>query len=59
MKADKIEGVSECIIMGQSMSQGTGAFKVVRRLTLAEDVVGRKPCLFEETYDETRKRRRR
>jgi len=59
MKADKIEGVSECIIMGQSMSQGTGAFKVVRRLTLAEDVVGRKSCLFEETYDETRKRRRR
>lgn len=59
MKSDKIEGVSECIIMGQSMSQGTGAFKVVRPLTLAGGVVGRKPCLFEDTYSETRKRRKR
>lgn len=61
MKTDKIEGVSECIIMGQSMSQGTGAFKVVRRLALAEGVVGKKPCLFEDTYGtygDTRKRRR-
>lgn len=59
MKTDKIEGVSECIIMGQSMSQGTGAFQVMRRLTLADGVVGRKPCLFEDTYGETRRRRRR
>ncbi|KAI9845198.1 MAG: hypothetical protein M1838_001838 [Thelocarpon superellum] len=32
MKKDRIEGVSECIIMGQSMNVGTGAFQVVRRL---------------------------
>ncbi|KAK4503760.1 hypothetical protein PRZ48_004675 [Zasmidium cellare] len=34
MKKDDIEGVSECIIMGQSMSVGTGAMKVVRPLNL-------------------------
>jgi DNA-directed RNA polymerase III subunit RPC1 len=32
MKRDRIEGVSECIIMGQSMSVGTGAFQVVRKM---------------------------
>lgn len=35
MKKDDIEGVSECIIMGQSMGVGTGAMKVVRPLNLA------------------------
>ena len=59
MKRDKIEGVSECIIMGQSMSQGTGAFKVVRKLNLADGVVGRKECVFEDVWTETRPRRKR
>ncbi len=31
-KKDKIEGVSECIILGIPMSIGTGLFKVVQRL---------------------------
>ncbi len=31
MKMDRIEGVSECIIMGQTMTVGTGAFHLVRR----------------------------
>lgn len=34
MKRDDIQGVSECIIMGQSMSVGTGAMKVIRPLAL-------------------------
>ena len=59
MKRDKIEGVSECIIMGQSMSQGTGAFKVVRKLNLAEGVVGEKQCIFEDKWNELRPRRKR
>ena len=59
MKRDKIEGVSECIIMGQSMSQGTGAFKVVRRLQFGENVIGRKNCVFEDAYNEAKPRRRR
>ena len=52
MKRDKIEGVSECIIMGQSMSQGTGAFQVVRKLNLEADVLGRKECVFEDAWNE-------
>jgi DNA-directed RNA polymerase III subunit RPC1 len=34
MKKDDIEGVSECIIMGQSMSIGTGAMTVIRPLNI-------------------------
>ncbi|KAF2198820.1 beta and beta-prime subunits of DNA dependent RNA-polymerase [Delitschia confertaspora ATCC 74209] len=52
-KIDKVEGVSECIIMGQSVRLGTGAFKVVRQLGLGADEVGegaRKRCLFEEGW---------
>ena len=54
MKRDKIEGVSECIIMGQSMSVGTGAFKVFRKLHLQEGDLGKKGTLFEDCYNETR-----
>jgi DNA-directed RNA polymerase III subunit RPC1 len=50
MKRDKIEGVSECIIMGQTMSVGTGAFRVVRRLGLEPKHVTQKPCLFEDAW---------
>jgi len=59
MKRDKIEGVSECIIMGQSMSQGTGAFKVVRKLNLTEGVIGKKACVFDDYWEELRPRRKR
>lgn len=52
MKRDRIEGVSECIIMGQSMSVGTGAFKVVRKLGIPEGVVGRKETVFEDVFAE-------
>lgn len=52
MKRDKIEGVSECIIMGQSMSIGTGAFQVVRRLHLKEEHLQRKKTVFEDWFDE-------
>lgn len=59
MKRDKIEGVSECIIMGQSMGQGTGAFKVVRKLNLGEGVVGKKGTVFEDVWAELRPKRGR
>ena len=38
MKEDDIQGVSECIIMGQSMSIGTGAMTVIRPLNV-DDMV--------------------
>lgn len=52
MKKDEIEGVSESIIMGQSMKVGTGAFQVVRKLNLAPDDVGRKETVFEDCWKE-------
>lgn len=47
MKNDKIEGVSECIILGQTMSIGTGAFKMVKTSMVEEKHLKPKPTLFE------------
>ncbi|KAK6875626.1 DNA-directed RNA polymerase III subunit RPC1 [Candida tropicalis] len=47
MKNDKIEGVSECIILGQTMSIGTGAFKLVRASDYDKSKLDKKPTLFE------------
>ena len=50
MKSDKIEGVSECIIMGQTMSVGTGAFQVVRMLGLEPEDTVKKPTIFDDAW---------
>ena len=47
MKNDAVEGVSECIILGQTMSIGTGSFKVVKNTIIGEDQLKPKPTLFE------------
>lgn len=47
MKSDKIEGVSESIILGQSMSIGTGAFKMVKTSLVDSEQLQQKPPLFE------------
>lgn len=47
MKNDKIEGVSECIILGQTMSIGTGAFKMVKTSHVDEKHLEPKPAFFE------------
>ena len=52
-KTDSIEGVSECIIMGKSMGQGTGAFEVVKPLHLATGYLGRRSTLFEDSWSRT------
>ena len=49
-KKDKIEGVSECIIMGQSMTQGTGAFQIVKTLEMEEGMIGKKDTVFEDAW---------
>lgn len=59
MKTDKIEGVSECIIMGQTMSVGTGAFQVVRRLGLEAKHTAQKPTAFEDAWKLENKERAR
>lgn len=59
MKTDQIEGVSECIIMGQTMSVGTGAFQVVRLLDLRqEDIVERKTA-FEDAWQWDRQEKKK
>lgn len=58
-KRDKIEGVSECIIMGQSMKQGTGAFQVVRKLKIENGVIGKKKTTFEDIWREVKGRKLR
>lgn len=50
-KIDRIDGVSECIIMGQSVNLGTGAMHVYRPLGLKKDDVGPKRTMFEEGWD--------
>lgn len=58
MKTDRIEGVSECIIMGQTMTIGTGSFNVVRRMGLSEFDLEEKPTLFEDAWANTQKKKR-
>ena len=48
MKTDKVEGVSECIILGQTMSIGTGSFKLVKQTAVNESDLVLKPTLFED-----------
>ncbi|KAF4977731.1 hypothetical protein FZEAL_5779 [Fusarium zealandicum] len=50
MKTDQIEGVRECIIMGQTMSVGTGAFQVVRRLGMRAGDLKQKLTTFEDAW---------
>ncbi|KAF2634378.1 DNA-directed RNA polymerase III subunit RPC1 [Massarina eburnea CBS 473.64] len=50
-KIDRIDGVSECIIMGQPVKLGTGAMQVYRPLGLKEGDVGAKRTMFEEGWD--------
>ncbi|KAL3233552.1 DNA-directed RNA polymerase III subunit RPC1 [Nakaseomyces bracarensis] len=47
MKKDAVEGVSECIILGQTMSIGTGSFKVVKNTNISEEQLMPKRTLFE------------
>ena len=57
-KTDRIEGVSECIIMGRPMGLGTGAFGLVSGLKFQEGELGRKGTVFADTWRELRRARR-
>ncbi|CAJ2502597.1 Uu.00g099910.m01.CDS01 [Anthostomella pinea] len=59
MKNDPIEGVSEKIIMGETMSVGTGAFEVVRKLGLGPDNFAASPTVFEDAWAEEQGLRRK
>ena len=59
MKTDPVEGVSECIIMGQPIRSGTGAFHLIRRLGIEPHHIEPRPTLFEDAWKEELKTRRR
>ena len=52
-RTDRVEGVSECIIMGKTVSLGTGAMEVVRKLNFYEGHTGPKKTVFEDVWSET------
>ena len=51
-KTDKIEGVSECVIVGKTMGIGTGSVEVVRPLALRAADLDKRPAAFEEAWKE-------
>ncbi|KAK2779547.1 hypothetical protein FQN52_002415 [Onygenales sp. PD_12] len=51
-RTDLIEGVSECIIVGKSVSLGTGAMEVVRALNFYEGQIGKKKTVFEDSWED-------
>ena len=51
-RSDLIEGVSECIIMGKTVSLGTGAMEVVRRMNFYEGQIGPRKTVFEDAWAE-------
>ena len=57
-KKDTIEGVSECIIMGQSMGLGTGAMKMIRAMKWKDEDLETKPTSFEDAWKEVEKERK-
>lgn len=57
MKTDQLEGVSESIILGQTMSIGTGSFNVVRRLGIRPCDLQQKPTLFDDAWKAEQKLR--
>ncbi|RAK72832.1 DNA-directed RNA polymerase III core subunit RPO31 [Aspergillus fijiensis CBS 313.89] len=49
-RTDLIEGVSECIIMGKTVSLGTGAMEVVRKMNFFEGQIGPRKTTFEDAW---------
>ncbi|CEL07652.1 Putative DNA-directed RNA polymerase [Aspergillus calidoustus] len=57
-RTDLIEGVSECIIMGKTMSLGTGAMEVVRKMNFFEGQIGAKKTTFEDVWNDVHAERK-
>jgi len=50
-KIDKIEGVSECVIVGKTMAVGTGSVEVVRTMRMQDKDLQKRPTLFEDGWN--------
>ncbi|OJJ60468.1 hypothetical protein ASPSYDRAFT_56036 [Aspergillus sydowii CBS 593.65] len=58
-RTDLIEGVSECIIMGKTVSLGTGAMEVVRKMNFYENQIGAKKTTFEDVWNDVHNQKSR
>lgn len=58
-KIDKIEGVSESVIVGKTMGIGTGSVEVVRYLNLTGKDKGKRSTVFEDSWNKAGKDRKR
>ncbi|KAI1624964.1 DNA-directed RNA polymerase III subunit C1 [Exophiala viscosa] len=58
-KVDKIEGVSESVIVGKTMNIGTGSVEVVRYLNVDGKDKGKRPTVFEDAWNKTSGKERR
>lgn len=57
-KVDRIEGVSESVIVGKTMRVGTGSVEVVRYLNMDHnELKKRRPCVFEDAWSGSAARR--
>ncbi|KIX00695.1 uncharacterized protein Z518_09760 [Rhinocladiella mackenziei CBS 650.93] len=58
-KIDKIEGVSESVIVGKTMTVGTGSVEVVRYLNIEGKDKSRRPTIFEDAWNKAGRERER
>jgi DNA-directed RNA polymerase III subunit RPC1 len=58
-KADKIEGVSECVIVGKTMGVGTGSVDVVRNMRWQKRDAHKLPTAFEDCWAALHDKRKR
>ncbi|EXJ94792.1 DNA-directed RNA polymerase III subunit RPC1 [Capronia coronata CBS 617.96] len=61
-KTDKIEGVSESVIVGKTMAIGTGSVEVVRYLNVDSKEKKKRPTIFEDAWakgDRARERKKK
>jgi DNA-directed RNA polymerase III subunit RPC1 len=58
-KADRIEGVSECVIVGKTMGVGTGSVDVVRNMLWQKHDAHKLPTAFEDCWAALHGKRKR
>ena len=49
-KTDKLDGVSECVIVGKPMRVGTGSVEVVRNMNWSERFIKQEPTIFDDFW---------
>ena len=58
-KVDKIEGVSECVIVGKTMGVGTGSVEVVRSMRWQKRDAHKLPTAFEDSWTALHEKKKR